>query len=324
MEQEQPKKRSKRKLTKAQKAKIRRLRIMRRVIIVAAFLLIVAGIILGIHHFLGSNGEKNNTASATPTVTPKPTSTPKPKYTPTPTASPTPTSTPTPTFTPTPTTPPGTPTPTPDDGRKLIAFTFDDGPYSKLTPLFVEKLKEYNGKATWFVVGNRINETTGPQLRAAAEAGMLIEIHAWTHDKYFDKCNDDTYRSEVDKTYDKIMEATGIAPIMMRPPGGRISTERVTKSPLYIVNWSIDSEDWKLKGRSTEEERQKNVNQIVNNVMNAASRGKIILMHEIYDNSYEAFCIIIDKLSQQGYEFVTVAELIGEDAELGKIYTKRP
>ena len=218
---------------------------------------------------------------------------------------------------------PETPTPTPDDGRKLVAITFDDGPYSKLTPLFVEKLQEYNAKATWFVVGNRINDTTGEQLKAAADAGMEIGIHAWTHEKYYDKITEEEYREEINKTFEAIVLYTGTVPRVMRAPGGRITKKQIEESPLYVVNWSVDSEDWKLKGRKTEEERQANVDAIVNNVITYTGRGSIILMHEIYDNSYEAFCQIIERLSQAGYEFVTVSELLG-DAPLGKQYRKRP
>jgi Predicted xylanase/chitin deacetylase len=295
------------------------------------FLVIVAILLVGLasaliyrmYHPSGA-GKETPTPVPTPTLSPSPTMSPTPSPTPLPTEPPTPTATPTPEATPTPAGPTGTPTPTPDDGRKLIAFTFDDGPYSELTLKFMETLQKYDAKATWFVVGNRINETTGEQLKALTDAGMEVEIHAWTHDHYYDNCSDKIYREEIDKTYVKIIEATGVAPIMMRPPGGRISQKRIEDSPLYVVNWSVDSEDWRLKSRKTDAEKQENINKIVNNVMTTVSRGKIILMHEIYYNSYEAFCIIIDKLSKQGYEFVTVSELLGENAPLGVKYNKRP
>ncbi|MBR5712325.1 MAG: polysaccharide deacetylase family protein [Lachnospiraceae bacterium] len=314
------------KLTEEQRERIRHIKRVEKATLTLVTIVLLGSLGAVLYFALFRNPAK---PAGTPAATPTPVATSTPSATPTPTLSPTPSPTPLPTATPTPspipgpTVGPGTPTPTPVDNRLLIAFTFDDGPHSGLTPLFVEKLKEYNGKATWFVVGNRINEKTGPQLREAAEAGMEIEIHAWTHSKYFDKVSDAEYHEEVDKTFDKIMEYTGVPPKMLRAPGGRITKARIAESPLYVINWSVDSEDWKLKGRSTEEERQNNVNQIVSNVMNQSGRGRIVLMHEIYENSYEAFCILLEKLSSMGYEFVTVSELLGE-APLGVQYYKRP
>ncbi|MBP5461991.1 MAG: polysaccharide deacetylase family protein [Lachnospiraceae bacterium] len=319
----------KRKMTKKQKEYARKVKRRENIILIVAAVVLLGVVGAVAYHvfFKGDSGE--NTPAPTPTMTPIPTNTPSPSPSPSPTPTPVPTNTPTPTATPTPKatpTPEGptsTPTPTPDDGRKMIAFTFDDGPYSKLTPKFLETLQKYNAKATWFVVGDRIDGETGPQLKQLTDAGMEVQIHAWTHDNYYDTCSDKVYHEEIDKTYDKILEVTGVAPTMVRAPGGRISKERIAESPLYFINWSIDSNDWRYKSRKTDEERQTNINTIVNNVISAAGRGKIILMHEIYDNSYEAFCIIIDKLAQQGYEFVTVSEMLGE-APLGVQYYKRP
>lgn len=319
----------KRKMTKKQKEYARKVkRRENTVLIVAAVVLLgVVGAVAYHVFFKGGSGRNTPTPTVaptlTPTNTPSPTPSPSPTPMPTPTNTPIPTATPKPKATPTPEGPTNTPTPTPDDGRKLIAFTFDDGPYSQLTPKFLETLQKYNAKATWFVIGNRIDAETGPQLRQLTDAGMEVQIHAWTHDYYYDKCSDEIYHDEIDRTYDKILEATGVAPTMVRAPGGRITKERIAESPLYIINWTIDSNDWRYKSRKTDEEREANINTIVNNVISVQGKGKIILMHEIYDNSYEAFCIIIDKLAQMGYEFVTVSELLGE-APLGVQYFKRP
>ncbi|MBO4787300.1 MAG: polysaccharide deacetylase family protein [Lachnospiraceae bacterium] len=316
-----------RKMTRQQREYAKRVRRNERTFLVGVaivLLAIVCIITYALYFKRKGNDSGKKTSTKAPTESPTPTPTPSPTPTPTPSPTPTPDATPTPTTTPTPSGPTGTPTPTPDDGRKLIAFTFDDGPYSKLTPKFLEKLQEYNAKATWFVVGDRINETTGPQLKALVDAGMEVQIHAWTHDNYYDNCSDAIYHDEIDKTYDKILEVTGVAPTMMRPPGGRISDKRIKESPLYVVNWSVDSSDWRLKARTSDAEKKQNIDKIINNVCSTAKRGGIILMHEIYDNSYEAFCVIIDRLAAQGYEFVTVSELLGENAPLGVKYNKQP
>lgn len=230
-----------------------------------------------------------------------------------PTEEPTPTATPTPTLTP-------TPTPVPI-GVKRVAFTFDDGPaYNGLTLKFAEKLASYGGKGTWFIVGNRVNDQNRDELKKASELGMEIGIHAWSHEFYFDR-NPDKLVEELQKTSDIIYEVTGQKPTLFRPPGGNFTDKQVTDISYPVILWSLDTEDWKLKGNSTEEERSDNVRKIADNIRSKVSDGSIILMHEIYNNSYDAFCLAIDELSKEGYVFVTVSELIGDELRPGHKYS---
>ncbi len=201
-----------------------------------------------------------------------------------------------------------------DPAKKYIALSFDDGPHNQYTRLIAEKLKEYGAHATFFVVGNRINSTTADAMKFACENGSEIQIHGYTHEAYYNKCSDDVYNSELSKTAAAIEDAVGITPTLMRPIGGSITDSRVASSKYGVIIWNIDSEDWKHKKGGDDE-----INIIVNNVMKDVSDGSIILMHEIYQNSYKAFCIILDKLYQQGYEVVTVSELIG-NVQPGKKY----
>lgn len=213
-------------------------------------------------------------------------------------------------------TPSSTPTPTPsrDPGKKQVAFTFDDGPHAEYTVKIVDKLKEYGASATFFIVGNRVNsDSTRNALRYAAENGCEIGIHGYTHKVYYNKCTDEEYQMELEETAKVIEECIGKRPTLMRPIGGNITKERIDSCPYSVIFWNVDSEDWKNKQRGSEEEAAQNIQTIVQNVMSTVGDGKIILMHEIYRNSYEAFCIILDELYQQGYEVVSVTELIGAD-----------
>lgn len=237
-------------------------------------------------------------------------------------ATPTPEPTPTPTFEPTPEpTPESTPNETPitvvtptatakvPSGKKVVAMTFDDGPHSKYTKLLADVCKKYNAGATFFVIGNRVTDTTGPMLKYAQDKGCEIAIHGYTHEVYYDKCSEERFNEELSKTAEVIKKYTGKAPTMMRPVGGRITDARVKSCPYAVIQWNVDSEDWRHKKAGVQEE----IDIIVNNVMNTVGPGKIILMHEIYGNSYEAFKIIIEKLYAQGYEVVTVTELLGKE-----------
>ncbi len=213
-------------------------------------------------------------------------------------------------------TPGGTPGPTPSrvPGKKQVALTFDDGPHAEYTVKIVDKLKEYGASATFFIVGNRVNSaSTRSALRYAAENGCEVGIHGYTHKFFYNKCTDEEYQTELEETAKVIAEATGKRPTLMRPIGGNITKERIESCPYSVILWNVDSEDWKNKQRGSDEEAARNVQTIVNNVMSTVGDGKIILMHEIYRNSYEAFCIILDELYKQGYEVVSVTELIGAD-----------
>lgn len=253
-------------------------------------------------------------ASSTPTDSPTPVPTDSP--TPVPTDSPTPTPTNTPTPEPTATQgvkPTKKPTVTPDpNSPKRVAFTFDDGPHSTLTLKFAAKLEEYGGHGTWFVVGNRINEKTGPQLTTISENGHEVAIHAYTHEYKFDRCSEDIYQSEMTKTAAAISKYVAEDITLMRPVGGLITKERTDASPYAIIMWSVDSNDWRYKKRDTDAQRKENVDKIVENVLKTVGDGDIILMHEIYENSYEAFCILVEELDARGYEFVTVSELLND------------
>lgn len=206
------------------------------------------------------------------------------------------------------------PTPTVSSGEvdvkdKIVSITFDDGPHATYTRKIVDKLKEYNATATFFIVGNRVNESTESAIRYAVENGSEIGIHGYTHKFYYGKCSDADYEAEMSKTDSVIKKTIGKSPTLMRPTGGSITAARIASSKYAVILWNVDSLDWKHKKGG-----QSEIDIIVNNVMKAVKPGSVILMHEIYKNSYEAFCIIIDKLYSQGYKVVSVTELIGKDS----------
>lgn len=210
---------------------------------------------------------------------------------------------------------PETEPPTP---KKQVALTFDDGPaydnsdFQRLTYKLVDKLAEYGGEATFFLVGNRINKTTGEAIKYASDRGCEIGIHAYTHDYNFSTCDYSVFTNELQKTESEIEKYSGKEVTLFRPPYGSITKQRAADSGYPIILWNVDSEDWRYKSRSDEQTAEENIDIIVEKIMSQVKDGDIILMHEIYRNSYEAACIVIDRLSAEGYEFVTVTELIGE------------
>ncbi len=210
----------------------------------------------------------------------------------------------------------------PSGGTKYVAFTFDDGPSSTYTKKIVNELESYGGKGTFFVIGNRLNSSTGAAIQYAVSKGCEIGIHAYTHEYSYSKCDDETYHKELDKTADAIHKYLPDYKIkMMRPVGGAITSDRVKSCEYAVVNWSVDSNDWRYKKPSGDSGK---INTIYHNIVDNVKDGDIILMHEIYSNSFDAFKKAAKELNSRGYKFVTVTELIGsENLVSGKKYMKK-
>ena len=205
-------------------------------------------------------------------------------------------------------------------GKKRVAITYDDGPHNVRTKAIVDELAKYGYHATFFVVGNRVDGEAyngASAVQYAASKGNEIAIHAYTHNKYYDTCSNSEYRAEIENTYDAIKAVVPTAKVkLMRPVGGRITSERTQSSDYAVIMWSVDSNDWKYKS-----EGDGNVQTIVNNVMSQVQDGSIILMHDIYENTYLASKDILKQLHDQGYEVVTVSELLG-NPKAGVKYSK--
>lgn len=188
---------------------------------------------------------------------------------------------------------------------KKIALTFDDGPHPRYTPQILEILAQYNIKATFFTVG--INAKNYPDtLENVVLAGHEVENHTYTH-PHVNKVDFAALKREVENCESEIYEHTDYKTKFFRPPEGMIDDEIITmiKSLDYkIVLWDIDTRDW------AHTPPQK----IAENVINNIKSGDIILMHDYIGHNSptpEALKIFLPVLIEQGYNFVTVSELIG-------------
>lgn len=178
----------------------------------------------------------------------------------------------------------------------LVALTFDDGP-SKYTSKIIDLLNEYNCHATFFVIGNKasVNQET---LSKIIDNGNEIANHTYTH-PWLTHLNVNNIAEEIEKTNKIIYSITGIKPKLFRPSYGDINQNTRRKINMQIVMWTNDSNDWKYKNYKTIASR------VIKNIKN----NDIILMHDTYERSYKALKIIIPKLQNQGYNFVTFSDL---------------
>lgn len=197
-----------------------------------------------------------------------------------------------------------------DASKPMIAFTFDDGPYAKVTRRILKALNKSNGRATFFVVGNRVPEFS-ETLALQYEQGNQIGSHTFDH-KDLSKMKAKKIKWEINKTNQKVSKVIGCNTTALRPPYGNVSdTMRKTiKTPMYY--WSIDSEDWKSR----------NANSIVKRCKDAKD-GDIILMHDLYPTTADAVERLAPYFVKKGFQLVTLDEMFyykHKDAEPGKVY----
>ncbi len=191
----------------------------------------------------------------------------------------------------------------PAANKKVIALTFDDGPWKKTTRQTLDILKKNNIKATFFVVGNALQNN--PQLgKQIVDEGHAIANHTWHHWYHF--MNPQAAAFEIDKTTELIYKVTGVKTNLFRPPGGHLSNGLVAhaKNKKYAtLMWSADSRDFQRPAPAT----------MVNTVLKNARPGGIVLLHDgggDRTRTIQALPTIIAKLKQQGYSFVTIPELL--------------
>lgn len=178
------------------------------------------------------------------------------------------------------------------------ALTFDDGPDKKYTPLLLDGLKERNIKASFFLLGEKIEENKA-LVKRMQEEGHLVGNHTYHHVQ-LDKLNDTKAREEILKTNNVIFEATGEYPQYMRPPFGSWKKNLELCVEMLPVFWTVDTLDWKVL----------DTQKIIETVEKEVQDGSIILMHDEYETSVQAALAVADGLKEKGYEFVTVDKLI--------------
>lgn len=190
----------------------------------------------------------------------------------------------------------------PVNGEKVVALTFDDGPWDGTTGQVLDILKQYDVKATFFWVGQQIRNN--PELAKQVVAdGHAVGNHTWRHP--MNDVDQLTAADEVGNTARLIYETTGVRTNLFRPPGGNLSGSMVpyAKQQHNIVTmWSVESEDYYVSAPI-----------IVDNVLKGVQPGGIILLHDgggDRSQTVQALPQIITTLQRQGYRFVTVPELL--------------
>lgn len=194
--------------------------------------------------------------------------------------------------------------------HKVVALTFDHSWGNKFTPSILDTLKQNNLKVTFFIMGPWAKKFPEVAQRMVAD-GHEIASHGYRHENYGDM-TPEWVKDDIQKSHALIKEVTGVEPTLIRPPNGHYSQKslKATDELGYkTIIWNVDSLDWKNPGRDV----------IIDRVMKRIKPGAIILMHasDTPVQTAEALPILLQKIKAEGYQVITVGELLSKYSESG-------
>ncbi len=185
-----------------------------------------------------------------------------------------------------------------NENGPMIALTFDDGPYPKVTGHILDVLEKNGVCATFFVLGSRI-EGHEDMLTRMDELGCEIGNHSFSHADLTRLSKADCQR-ELSDTDAEIRRVTGHEASVVRPPYGYYNKTVMSAAGRPLILWTVDTNDWRGKAPG----------EIADYVIQQAKEGSVILMHDQQTQTADAMEIIIPTLIEEGFRFVTVSELI--------------
>lgn len=186
---------------------------------------------------------------------------------------------------------------------KLIALTFDDGPYPVFTPLLLAQLQHLKVPATFFLIGRDAREWPGLTRRIAA-AGDEIGDHTLTHPD-LDRETDARAAAEILGGRDALWSLVRDPAVRsyVRPPHGRYNeaTIQVAQRLGYtMILWNDDAGDWRALAPGA----------ISRHLVEHASAPDIVLLHSGRLATVEALPEVVARFRSAGYRFVTVGQLL--------------
>ena len=200
-----------------------------------------------------------------------------------------------------------------DPAKPMVALTFDDGPHPTNTDTLLDILEANGAVATFFQVGQNLWKDPDA-IRRAEAMGCEIGSHSYRHAD-LSKLSAEAIAADLQKADEAFIEVLGHAPTLLRPPYGSVNNAVKTTTGRSIITWSIDTEDW----------RSRNAEKVIASVKNEGDLdGQVILMHDIHASTIEAAETLVPWLIDQGYQLVTITELItlryGDQVEPNRVY----
>ncbi len=185
-----------------------------------------------------------------------------------------------------------------NENGPLIALTFDDGPYAKVTSHILDVLEENGVPATFFVLGSRIQGREDALLRME-ELGCEIGNHGFTHAD-LTTLSQSQCKQEIEDANEELERVLGHGADVVRPPYGRYNDTVRKAVPYPLVLWTLDANDW----------HSRNPSELAKHVVGKAQEGSVILLHDLQSSTASATDTMIPALIKAGFRFVTISELI--------------
>lgn len=184
--------------------------------------------------------------------------------------------------------------------KKIIALTFDDGPNTTTTPKVLDMLEKHGVIASFFVIGNNINDASAEVMKKAYDMGCEIHNHSKSHPNMTEMTIEQIIE-EYQYTDNKVYEITGEHTLFFRPPYIAVNDAMLENIDVPFIA-GIGCNDWDNKITADQRARS---------ILRQADDGDIILLHDAQgnDQTVEALDTIIPELEEQGYIFVTMTEL---------------
>ena len=197
--------------------------------------------------------------------------------------------------------------------EKMVALTFDDGPYGTSTASILQILEQKKVPATFFLIGKNVKKYPAEVKKEIAD-GDVIGNHSYSHSRLLPKMSTSTLAADISLAENLIFEAAGVRASLFRAPYSATSPQmikEIKREGYTIAGWTIDPEDWNNTNSSTT---------IISSVLKKVKSNAIIILHDGHergstyarDNTIEALPVIIDNLKVQGYKFVTVDKILSK------------
>ncbi len=193
--------------------------------------------------------------------------------------------------------------------RKMICFTFDDGPDLSFNTSgqIVDELYKYDSSGTFFVLGNRLGTKQIEYINGAYKKGMEYGSHTQDH-PHLTKLSKEEASEQIYIPYNDLYNGFGYKMKVYRPPYGEFNDTVIEAAGnLTAILWNVDSLDWSYRTKYDESET---VNLIYEKVINDANENDIVLFHDIYKTSADAACRLIEYYIKNGYQVVNASELM--------------
>lgn len=189
-----------------------------------------------------------------------------------------------------------------DPSKPMVAITYDDGPSATTTAKLLDVYEKNEAVCTFFELGSCVDEVegSGDLLKRELELGCEVGTHSYAHSN-LPTLSDEQLKDDAAKSAAAFKNAAGIEPTIMRCPYGEGNDKIAEVFGLPTINWTVDTLDWSSR----------NADAVIKVVQSSGDlNGDIILMHSIYQSSVDASEVLVPWLQDQGYQLVTVSELL--------------